>query len=143
MTIRAGAVPQAIRPGGAALPTAERSELGGELRRVVYGGEESVRHESGGRLNERQSPGRREEAGRPGEKNGKVKQDADEGVPVVADLKQLDAEGAISLRAGSERHAFDKTPRQDFHPQQGHKKNRYKGSQDRAQPTPCPSVPHS
>ena len=108
--------PGAVRPGGAALPTVERSELGGELRRVVYGGEESVRHESGGQLNERQRLSRRKEAGLPGEKNGKIKQDPNEGVPVVADLERSDAEGAITLRAGYDRHALDTPPRQDCRP---------------------------
>ena len=54
MGIRAGAVPETVRPRVAAPPTAERSELGAELRRVVYGREEFVWHERGGQLNDRQ-----------------------------------------------------------------------------------------
>jgi len=137
---------QSPKPSGRELPpppTAERSKLSAELRRVVYCGDESGRHESDGLPNERQPLGRRKEAGRPGEKHGKIEQDADEGIPVVTNLKRFDAEGAITLSTRHERHTLDKPPRQNFQPQQCYEKNRYEGPQDRAQRTACPSVPHS
>ena len=82
--------PVAVRPRYTASPTAERSELRAELRRVVYGGEESVRHESDGLLDERQRLGRRKEAGGPREQHRKIEQDAEEGIPVIADLERFD-----------------------------------------------------
>lgn len=90
---------------------------------MVYGGKESGRHESAGLLNERQRLGGRNEAGSPRKQQGKVEQDAEEGVAVVADLKRLDAKGALTLFAGDDGHAFDNPPRQDFHAQQCHEKD--------------------
>jgi len=83
---------------------------------VVYGGAESLRHESGGLLDGRQPLGRRKEAGCPRKKNGKIEQDTNEGVPVVADLQRLDTEGALQRSAGDGGHALHKPPRQDCRP---------------------------
>ena len=74
---------------------------------MVYSRAETVGRTSGGLLNKMQRLGRRQEAGSPREKNGKVEQDTDEGVPMVADLKRLDAEGSLSVPAGNCRHALD------------------------------------
>ena len=116
LRIRAGAEPEAVWPRGAAPPTAERSESGGELRRVVYGGVESLRHESDGLLDGRPPLGRRKEARCPRKKNGKIKQDTNEGVLVVADLQRLDTEGALQRSAGDGGHALHKPTRQHSHP---------------------------
>jgi len=120
---------------GSASPTAERLELRGELRRVVYGRAEPVLNESVGLLNEPERFRRRQQAGRPSEQHGKVEQDADEGVPVVTNVQRLDAEGAFGLPTGDGGSALDKTPWQDFHPQRGDKEDRRKDSQRGAQPT--------
>ena len=92
---------------------------------MVYGGVESVRHEGGGMLNDGQRLGRRQEAGRPREKNGNVEQDAEERVPVVADLKRLDGEGPSALLTGADRCALDTPPREDVHPEQRDENNGY------------------
>jgi hypothetical protein len=84
---------------------------------VVYGGVESIRDERGGLPNEKQRLGRRQEAGSPREKNGKVEQDTNEAVPVVADLKRFDTEGALNGFTGDDRHALHASPRLDVHPQ--------------------------
>lgn len=84
---------------------------------MVYGRVESVRHESDGLLNKRLGLDRQDEAGSPREQNGKVEQNTEKGVPVVADLKRLDTEGAFTLPAGDSRYVLHKSPRQDFHPQ--------------------------
>ena len=84
---------------------------------MVYGGEESVRHESGGLLNERQRLSRRKETGSTWEQNRKIEQDAEEGVTVVADLKRFDAEGTLTRNTSDGRHAIHEPPRQDFHSQ--------------------------
>lgn len=55
--IRAGTVPEAVRPKVAAFPIAERSELRGESRRAVYGRIEAVRNKGDGLLRERQRLG--------------------------------------------------------------------------------------
>jgi len=101
---------------------------------VVYGRVKSVRHESGRLLDERQRFGRRQEAGRPREQNGKVEQDTDEGIPVVADLKRFDKEGALRLRTRDGGSELDKTPWQDFHPQRSDKNDRHEDAQDAAPP---------
>ena len=102
---------------------------------MVYGGAESVGHESDDQLNERQPLGRRKEAGSPRKQDRKVEQDAEEGVPVVADLQRPDAEGAFAGHAGDGRHTLDKPRRQNFQAQRCHEDNRNGGSQDWAQPT--------
>lgn len=104
------------------------------LRRAVYVRVESVRHEGCGLLNGQQRCGRRQKAGRPREQNGKVEEDADVGVPMVANLKRLDAEGTFTLSAVNGRSAFDKTPRQDFHHQQSDKDDRDEDAQNAALP---------
>jgi hypothetical protein len=127
--------PATFRLREAASPTAERSELRGELRRVVYGGVKSVRHESRSLLNERQRFGRRKEAGRPRKQHGKIEQDAEEGVSVIADLKRFDAKRAFIRHAGDSRHALHKPPRQDLHPKERYKKDRDKSAKGGAEPT--------
>ena len=142
MSIRAGATPQNRQgQGRRSPPIAERSELCGELGRVVYGRAESVRHERGGLLDERQRLGRWKEAGGPGKKNGQVEQDTDERVPVVADLKRLDAEGTVTLLTGDGGCALNKSPRQDFQPQRCDQNDRPQSPQDGTQPT-AESVVH-
>ena len=95
---------------------------------MVYGGVESLRRESGG-LPERRAPiGRRKEAGCPRKKNGKIEQDTNEGVPVVADLQRLDTEGAPHGSAGDGGRALRKPPRQDCRPQACDKNDRYEGT---------------
>ena len=135
MSIRAGAAPQAVGARDAAPPIAERSELRGELRRVVYGGAESVRDESGGLLDERQRLGRRKEAGSPRGENGEIERHSDEGVPVVADLKRFDAQGALSVSSGDGGRVLDKPPRQDFHPERRNQNDRHNHPQGGARPT--------
>ncbi len=101
---------------------------------MIYGRVKSVRDESGGLLNESQRFGRRQEAGRPREQNGKVEQDTDEGIPVVADLKRFNAEGALRLTIGDGGSAIDKAPRQDFHPHRSDKNDRHEEAQGAALP---------
>lgn len=120
---------EAVRPGGAAPQTAERAELRGELRRVIYGGSEFVRHESGSLPDEWQRRSRRQEAQGPREKNGKIEQNTNEGVPVVTDLKRFDTEGPFNGSAGDGGHALDQPKRQDFHAQQRYQNDRHEGSQ--------------
>jgi len=126
--------PEVVRPWGAATPTAERSELRGESRRVVYGGVEPVGHESGGLLDKRLRLGRWHEAGSPRQKNGKVEKLAEQRVPVVADLKRLDGAASFRLAAGNGRRALQTPPGEDLQPQQCGQDNRDSGSQGRTHP---------
>ena len=102
---------------------------------MIYGGDEFVRRHGGGLLNERQRHVRRNEAGCPRQKNGKVEQDANEGVPVVANLQRLDTEGAFPGAAGDIRRALNKPPWQYSHPQQRNQEDRHNRSQGNACPT--------
>lgn len=92
---------------------------------MVYGGSEPVRHESDSLPDEWQRNSRRQEAQGLREKNGKVEQHANEGVPVVADLKRFDTECPFNGSAGDGGHALDKPPRQDFHSEQRYQNDRH------------------
>jgi len=87
---------------------------------VVYGGVESVGHESGSRLDERSRLNRRHEARNPREKYGKIEKVAEKSFPVVAYLKRLDVAGAFTLRTGEKRFALRTPPGQDLQPQEHH-----------------------
>ena len=119
--IRAGAEPRCRQAAAYRVPN--RGAIG--VTRGVEAGwswwQESVRRESDGLLDERQRLGRRLEAGGPREQHRKIEQDAEGGIPAIADLKRLDTARETTGASGGECHGFQVGAGENFQPQQDQK----------------------
>jgi hypothetical protein len=126
--IRACAALEAARPRGAAPPIAVRSELGGELRRVVYGGVKAVRNVScnvgGGTVHFWDE----ENDWAHGDKNAQVGQSTEEGVAVITDLQRLEAACGTARALNGQGRSFTRDARKEFQRQEEQQKSRNRSS---------------
>lgn len=118
--------PRAVRPRVPRSPTAERSELRGDLRRVIYGRTKTVRREGCAVRDERVDRGGEDENGSPGDKDGHIGQSTEQRVAAVANLQGFDAASETPRHTGGERRGFQKRAGEDFQRQEEYENDRYR-----------------
>jgi hypothetical protein len=116
--------PEAVRPRGAAPPTAERSELGAELGRVVYGRAKAVGYEGSEIRDEKVDRRGEDENCGPRNKNWNVGQRAEQRVAAVANLQRPNAAHETARPTGCQSRSVQTHAGQDFQRHEHQKNNR-------------------